>query len=82
MESIEVKLGMEPLATKRIMGIEVCDVMEAARVLGVSRVAVHHYLAAGKLEFVVLPGSGLRKVRVSSVRKLLKVAARKCSAKA
>lgn len=82
MESIEVKLGMKPLATRRIMGIEVCDVMEAARVLGVSRVAVHHYMAAGRVEFVVLPGSGLRKVRVASVRKLLKAAVRKGSAKA
>jgi len=74
--NVEEKLGLDPIESRRVQGREVCDVKEAARVLSVSRVTIHQYLGNGKLEFLVMPGSGFRKPLVRSVRALLREVAK------
>lgn len=73
---VEEQLGIAPIESKRVQGREVCDVKEAARVLSVSRVTIHQYLLQGKLEYLVMPGSGFRKPLVRSVRALLRKVAK------
>lgn len=62
---------MDPIKSRKVHGQEVCSVMEAARVLGVSRVTVHQYLTDKKLDCIVMPVTGYRQPLVRSVRRLL-----------
>jgi len=73
---VEEQLGMDPIEYQILHGRQVCNVKEAARVLSVSRVTIHQYLNNGKLEFLVMPGSGFRKPLVRSVRAMLREVAK------